>query len=203
MGRFTYLYHCRNDILMKKRLGLLTTRVKYGPHYTTHGSGSARYLKGQHFGENGEPDFPDDSYVRLAPEELAARRLRPGQVILAGKGLRHFAWAYQEAFGPAVASSSFYVLTLHTELILPDYCSMILNTAPRVRALERMAIGTSVPVIPKRELLDLELPVPSLERQAQLVTLDNLQRRRRGLYHELAQRQYELDRAALTQLLQA
>ena len=188
---------------MKRALLQLVNGVKYGPHYPTHPDGSARYLKGQHFGEHGEPDFRDDSYVRLSAEELTARQLRPGQVILAAKGHRNFAWAYDEAFGPVVASSSFYVLTLRPELILPDYCSLILNTASCVRALGRMAKGTSVPVIPKRELLDLELPVPTPERQAQLVALHDLQRRRQTLYRELAQRQYDLDQATLTQLIKA
>lgn len=188
---------------MQKPLGHLAKQVKYGPHRKTDLDGTARYLKGQHFGENGEPRFSDDSYVRLSPEELATHQLREGQIIVAAKGHRNFAWAYRDGFGPVVASSSFFVLTLRTDRVLPTYCALVLNTASCVRALQRMAKGTSVPVVPKRELLDLQIPLPPPERQAQLVALNDLQRRRQTIYRELAHHQHALDQAALTQLIYA
>ena len=188
---------------MLKSLNELTVRVKYGPHFKTYPSGTARYLKGQHIGEAGEIREGEDSYARLTEAELAAHRLRPDQVIVVGKGHRNVAWAYRPAVGPVVASSSFYVLTLRPEAVLPAYCALVLNSASCGRALKRMAKGTSVPVVPKNELLNLRLPVPPLARQAELVALNDLQRRRRLLHRELAACQQQLDRAVLSTLLYA
>ena len=65
--------------------------------------------------------------------------LREGQLILAGKGNRHFAWAYRTAAGPCIASSLLYMLTVRTERVDPRYLALVLNSASCGRALTEIA----------------------------------------------------------------
>lgn len=183
----------------------LVTAVKYGPHLPSEETGGVRYLKARHFTPNGTLRTTTDSYVaadRAATDRTRRAILRPGQVILAAKGHRNFAWAYVESAGPCVASSVFYVLDVRSETILPAYLSLFMNTASRVRALEKLARGTSLPSLPKEELLSLPITVPPLPRQHAIVRLDALQRRRRRLLRALLAAQQLVDDAHLTLLTQ-
>ena len=107
--------------------------------------------------------------------ELEPLLLREGQLILAGKGIRHFAWAYRTAAGPCIASSLFCMLTIRTEGVDPRYLALVLNSASCGRALTAIAKGATLPVIPKRELANLSVPVPPLDRQLAIVKLHDLQ----------------------------
>lgn len=185
---------------MQQKISALTSSIKYGPHLRTIFDGRVRYLKGQHFDDDGTLLAANDSYAdpKAATDSLL---LHDRQLILAGKGNRHFAWAYRPEAGPCIASSLFYVLTVRPELVLPAYLALVLNTASRGRALKAIAKGATVPVIPKRELLDLSVPVPNMERQRQLIHLKELQDRRSHISREIVRLNTILDGSHLEQLI--
>jgi restriction endonuclease S subunit len=187
---------------MLKKIAALTTSIKYGPHFKTVYSGSVRYLKAQHFdGNNGLSEI-DDSYADPTAK-LEPHLLNEGQLILAGKGNRHLAWAYRTAAGPCIASSLFYVLSVRTEVVDPRFLALLLNSASCVRALTAIAKGASVPVIPKRELTNLKVNVPSKERQQRAIRLHELQTRRRELMTDIATLTTTLDEAYLERFFQS
>jgi hypothetical protein len=186
---------------MKHKLTTLTTAIKYGPHLKTVGTGSVRYLKGQHFGGSANLMDASDSYADTESGDLSAALLKEDQVILAGKGNRHFAWAYRSDVGPCIASSLFYVLTVRTELVDPRYLALVLNTAPCGRALSAVAKGATVPVIPKRELANLSVKIPAMGEQLKAIKLNGLQNRRNQLLREISELNELLDGAHLEQLI--
>lgn len=187
---------------MAHKVSNLTASIKYGPHLKTAYSGHVRYLKGQHFNEDGALLDADDSYVPSPTTAKLKKNLLEGdQLLLAGKGNRHFAWAYRQEAGPCIASSLFYVLTVKTKLVDSRYLAIVLNTASRGRALMAIAKGATVPVIPKRELLNLTVPVPNLEEQRKIIHLKELQDRRTNLLREITQLSATLDGAHIEQLI--
>ena len=187
---------------MRSNLAALTTSIKYGPHLKTAHTGRVVYLKAHHFDADGDLLDVTDSYADPTVE-LEILLLRVGQLILAGKGNRHFAWAYRTAAGPCIASSLFYVLTVRTERVDPRYLALVLNSASCGRALTAFAKGATVPVIPKRELANLSVPVPPLDQQLAIVKLHDLQQHRRRLMEELSGLNATLDNAHLEQLIYA
>ncbi len=183
------------------KLSELTTSIKYGPHLNTvGGEGEVRYLKAQHFSQAAELTPDTDSFADPAYENLAQALLKEDQIILAGKGNRHFAWAYRAEVGPCIASSLFYVLTVKTELVVPAYLALVLNTASCGRALSAIAKGATVPVIPKRELANLSVKVPTLPEQGKAIKLHDLQSQRQQLLAELLHLSKTLDAARLEAL---
>jgi hypothetical protein len=187
--------------MKKHKVASLADSIKYGPHLKTAYSGWVRYLKGQHFDASAELMEADDSYADPASGDLTSALLREGQVILAGKGNRHFAWAYRAGAGPCIASSLFYVLTVRTEVIAPRYLALVLNTASCGRALSAVAKGASVPVIPKRELANLGVNVPAMNEQLKAIKLNDLQYRRKRLLREISELNALLDNAHLERLI--
>jgi hypothetical protein len=186
---------------MTQKITDVTTSIKYGPHLKTVGTGSVRYLKGQHFSERAELVEASDSYADPESGDLNAALLKENQVVLAGKGNRHFAWAYRAEVGPCIASSLFYVLTVRTELVDPRYLALVLNTAPCGRALSAVAKGATVPVIPKRELANLSVKIPAMGEQLKAIKLNDLQNRRNQLLREISELSQLLDGAHLEQLI--
>ena len=183
------------------KLSELTSSIKYGPHLKTAHSGWVRYLKGQHFNLDAGLMEADDSYADPASGDLTPALLRKNQVILAGKGNRHFAWAYRADAGPCIASSLFYVLTVRTEVVDPRYLALVLNTASCGRALSAVAKGATVPVIPKRELMSLSVRVPTMPEQLKAIKLNDLQNRRKRLIREISELNAVLDNTHLELLI--
>lgn len=143
----------------------------------------------------------EKSYADPTSGDLKPVLLREGQVILAGKGNRHFAWAYREDAGPCIASSLFYVLTVRMETVAPRYLALVLNTASCDRALTAIAKGGTLPVIPKRELANLSIKLPSMPEQLKAIKLNDLQNRRKYLLREITKLNELLDNTHLELLI--
>jgi restriction endonuclease S subunit len=136
-------------------------------------TGEIVYLQGKHFDDNGilrhtlHPDLPANHITRK-------HLLKPGDVIFAAKGSKNFAAVYESGNPSAVASTSFFVLRLTTETMLPEYFAWFLNNPSTQTLLKAQAIGTSMASISKAVLEELEIPIPSLETQKAIIQIARL-----------------------------
>lgn len=157
---------------MKKPLSALA-EIFYGPHLSTSFKGDVKYLASSHFDQNIQPALFRDSYIK----EKVARRyyLSEGDVIFTGKGQRLFAWAYDSSFGEAVPSSLFYIIRIiESELIKAEYLALVLNSDRVIHKLKALSGGTSIPSIQKKELENLAIEIPNLERQEKTIEISKL-----------------------------
>lgn len=135
--------------------------------------GDLVYLQTSYFDENGTLQkelFPDIKWRDINEKHI----LKPGDVLFSAKGFRNFATVYEEGNLPAIASTSFLVITIGDGGIDPEYLSMILNSSRGQEYLKGMAKGTSIPAIGKSQLEEFELVILPLEIQQKLVTLSKL-----------------------------
>ena len=95
-------------------------------------------------------------------------------ILLPSKGNRIFATLFQEQWGKAVASSIFYVLRVDTSIVLPAYLVAILNLPQYQQQLWQMGGGSNIFSLRKKELEDLQIPLPSFEVQQQIATFNRL-----------------------------
>jgi len=155
------------------------------------GKGDAVYLQARHFNESGElvsvlyPDLKDD-YIS------DKHRLKPGDVLFAAKGTKNFAVVYEDDYPPAVASTSFFVIRITDDTLLPKYAAWFLNHPDTQEFLKGKAKGTSMPSIKKADLEELEIPVPSLEKQQLIIQLGALSRREAELRHEILSKRQQI-----------
>jgi hypothetical protein len=102
--------------------------------------------------------------------------LETGDILLATKGVDHFAALYDGKYSPAIASSVFTILRVKdTNIISPVYLQWYLNHPATTKKLVAASKGTSMPLITRDVIEQLELPVPSLVKQESIVQVHLLQ----------------------------
>lgn len=128
-------------------------------------SGDVYYVQSKYFDKN--LNFNDN----IKPEimltaKLEKHFLRINDIIFAAKGSNNFAVRYFGNKKPAVASSSFFVIRINEiDLVNPDYLTWFLNCPLAQKYFKRISKGTNIESITMGDLLDLEIPIPSLETQ--------------------------------------
>ena len=73
-----------------------------------------------------------------------------------------------------MASSLFFVLKVDHNLISPQYLALYMNTNKFQNKLRLISAGSSIPSIPKKELLQLDIVFPALKEQKRIIKLNTL-----------------------------
>lgn len=133
------------------------------------------YLQVRHW--NKERHWQEQIEAELCDEErLQKNFLVSGDILLATKGVDHFAVVYDGLYTPAVASSVFTVLRIkNTRLILPAYLQWFLNHPSTTEKLVSSSKGTSTPHISRDIIEQLVLPAPPIENQEMILHTHKLQ----------------------------
>lgn len=135
--------------------------------------GDIAYLQPKYFDELGKLTTnlePDLNSVGISEKHI----LKQGDVIFAAKGSKNFAARFDLEDMSAAASTSFFVIRIFEENILPEYLTWYLNHPTTMKFLKAFARGTSIASISKEVLNDLEIIVPSLEKQHLIFKIDDL-----------------------------
>jgi restriction endonuclease S subunit len=86
---------------------------------------------------------------------------------------------------PSVASTSFFVIRILTEVILPHYLAWFLNAPASQTLLKGQAIGTSIPSISKQVLENMEIIIPSIETQNAILKIAKLRKEEKSLKQKI------------------
>lgn len=97
--------------------------------------------------------------------------LQKDDILIAAKGSRNTAIKYDGSFGPAVASSLFFIIKPDVSKILPDYLTTFLNDMRTQNLLRTLSGTTTVPHISKKDLAEIIIPIPSMEQQKKIVSI--------------------------------
>lgn len=185
---------------MKYKLGNIA-EIFYGPFQKGQFDGPVKYLMASHFDDLQQPNFFKDSYIE-DDEDLERYMLKPGDLIFAGKGHRLFAWYYQASFGKAIPSSLFYTIRIvKPEIILPEYLAIFLNLDKNSRKLKSLSMGTSIPSLQKNELSNLNILIPSLKKQKQIIQLSNNLNQNINLASQLFEKKKLLKKGLLNEII--
>ena len=158
--------------ILKTTLGQIAT-LRFGPYMKGSSNGDAKYLLASHFDKQYQLTKFELSFVNLN-EKQRRNLLEPNDVILAGKGSRIFAWAYDEKIGPTIASSLFYVIKTNREKINGKYLACYLNSPLVQQKLKAIAGGFKIPSLPKKELIKISIVIPSIDAQMKFVEMARL-----------------------------
>lgn len=140
-------------------------------------NGQVYYVQARHFDENKEflssvrPDL-------ILDDKLEKHYLQLGDVLVAAKGVNHFAVAYKGIVKPAVASSMFIVLKIKNKnILLPEFLVWFINNPTTQLMLTANEKGTSIPSINKGDLEALEIFLPSLQKQQSILKIQALRQK--------------------------
>ena len=113
-------------------------------------------------------------------KQIEPHLLREGDVLFAAKGMNNFAVVYYENQGKAVASSSFIVIRLSHErkqIVSPEYLAWFLTNSPEIFNFHKQQLGTTIPSISIKLLKELDVSIPTLEKQNLIVKIQDLRDR--------------------------
>lgn len=160
---------------MKQKLTNLAS-INTGLYIKDSPIGDTYYLRVKHFDEAGK--FRTDSAINKEiqmEDRLKRHLLQEGDLLLIAKGWSNKVCYYNEKIGPAVASSTFFVIRLHdTTTILPSYLQWYLNTKKMQARLAHFARGTQIMSISKKTLLQIKIDIPSIVQQESILQIQKL-----------------------------
>ena len=146
--------------------------------------GDVVYLQSKHFNEYGQLNallHPDLNRKEISEKHL----LKDGDVLFAAKGTKNFAVVYENHNEPAVASTSFFVIRINNNAILPNYLAWFFNSHHAQTIIKGQALGTSILSISKQVLENLELEVPSIETQKAILQIITLRAKEKKLKQDI------------------
>ncbi len=122
-------------------------------------------LQGSISFDNGEP---------LRTDASAARPLQPKDVLVVSRG--RFAAAVFDPPGSDtyIVPSSILVLSLKKSSVLPEYVACLFNSTRGQRLFQRHCEQTTIPYISAANLGQMDIPIPSIDRQRALVAYEGL-----------------------------
>ena len=150
---------------------------------------NAVYLQQSDFDEEGNVDVSLSPTIEVSDKYM----LNSGDLLVVCKGGKNQCIEVPEMGYKAVASSSFLVLRINDkENVLPAYVAWFLNLSSTQRILMQQAKGSAILSISKNVLGEIEIPIPSVEKQQQCLQLAKLYKREQMLCQAIMQKRSQL-----------
>ena len=149
-----------------------------------------------------------DNLDRVTPKGDADRySLQPGDVLFVSRGTtniavplnEHTVQPFPENWNDIIPAYTFYILRPDRSRIVPEYLAWYINQPIAQAFLTQQSRGTLVKLLPKTIFEELEIPVPSISVQRQVMEIESLRAREESLLRRLiAARQRLVQQACLT-----
>jgi restriction endonuclease S subunit len=147
--------------------------IKFGLHAQPDEYGNVLYLQAGHFTNRGKLLQIPSTFIDVQGR-LNEHLLEDGDIILAGKGNRNFAWCYHNNLGPAVPSSIFFIIQPIQKIIDPEYLTAYFNLEKSQLHFKRLGEGSNVASIRKSELGELNIPILPMKKQLEIAAIAQL-----------------------------
>lgn len=152
--------------------------------------GEIVYLQAKHFNENGQ--LLTILYPDLKADDVNEKHLlRQGDILFAAKGTKNFAAVYEMNDIAAVASTTFFVIRIIGNAVLPDYLAWVLNNPVSQNFLKKNAIGSAIVSISKAVLEELEVVIPPIEKQKNILEIAKLSKRENSILSKIAELKHQ------------
>lgn len=174
-----------NNYKLKKLKDVAT--FSFGNHISDLSKEGVKYLQVKNFDEYG--CFLDNVEQFVSYDEIGKLELlKEGDVLFVGKGMKFFAYKYEQSIGEALASSIFYIIKVDQSEVLPDYLVCLLNHPKSMTYFNGVSAGSSIPSIRKSELGNFEIPLLPLNVQTKVVEMYLLHKQELELLAQLKEK---------------
>lgn len=137
-----------------------------------------------------------DLYTFIPEREPERYRVDKGDVLFLSRGRNNLAYPIRWSLSNTLAASTFFILRVHSDKVLPEYLAWAINQPPVQAALKMHAHATTtIPLIPKAAFESLSISVPPLEVQHKIVALNDLLKKERELTDKLLEKRIQLIQA--------
>ena len=128
-----------------------------------------------------------ESVVAITPRESISpeQLLRSTDVLVAARGSRNTAAAFNQTWTNAIAGSQFFILRVNDGLD-PNFLAWFLRSERIRRHFDTRRKGSHVPLIQVADLAEIEMPLPPLATQRRLVEIARLSEQEHALSARIA-----------------
>lgn len=173
--------------------------VNFGPYLKSVQDKGVLYLQVKNFSDSGNYLDNIDTYVS-SDDVKTSLLLQQDDIIFVSKGLKFFAYKYDQMIGDAIASSIFYIIKVNQSIILPDYLLCMMNHPKSLSYFYSASAGSSIPSIRKKELLDFEIPLISIEEQKKVIEFFNCHKVQIKILEDIKEKKQLLFNQTINQL---
>jgi len=145
--------------------------------------------------------FDQAGLVSIEPNESINETLilKSGDVLFPNRGTRTTALTFPGSKEPTIAGSQFFILRSDSKLVWADYLSWFLRSEVAHQYFAGRRKGSYVQIIQRKDLAELEMPLPSLADQHKIVEIAHLAQQERILSERLAELNWQFSNQQLLQ----
>lgn len=153
-----------------------------------HPDGEVLVIQPKNILSNGSISFRGDAPLKMGVS--TSKFLQPGDVLVVNRG-RFAASVFDFSDGKRwITPSSIIVLTINMTSVLPGYLACYLNSAKGQNMFQRHFEQTTISFISGKNLGEMNIPIPSLDRQRAVVAFEQATEK----YKQLSWRKQEIYR---------
>ena len=115
--------------------------------------------------------------------------LRPGDVLFPNRGTRTTAYVFDVPETNVIVGAQFFIIRPDPSIVLPEYVAWYLRSEVASQHFHLRRKGTLVQTVQRRDIQEIDLPLPPLAKQHTIVALDALAVQERQLSHKLTELQ--------------
>lgn len=146
--------------------------------------GEIVYLQARHFDKNGK--LVGSLHPDLRTDDVNTKHiLKSGDILFAAKGTKNFAAVFEDHNPPSVASTSFFVIRLQDNKVLPKYLVWLMNSPTTLLFLKSTALGSSIVSISKAVLEKLEISIPNIQTQRIILKITSLRNQEKKIKQKI------------------
>jgi restriction endonuclease S subunit len=141
-------------------------------------------------------------FVRIEPNESVPEDLWlcSGDVLFPNRGTRTTALAFPIDAPRIIVGPQFFIVRPDRNRVLPEYLAWFLRSPQSAAHFDSRRKGTYVQIVQRKDLAELELPLPPLEKQRQIVGVAALALRERELSEQIQNLQWRYTNEILVRL---
>jgi restriction endonuclease S subunit len=145
--------------------------------------------------------FVNSRFGRINPNQPVNDDLilRSGDVLFPNRGTRTTAATYRGEKGATIAGLQFFIIRPDERILYPEYLATFLRSEPMAKYFAGKRKGTYVQIIERKDLADIQIPLPSMDVQQRIVAVAELAAEERNLAVKLAEKKWHLINQKLMQ----
>jgi len=165
-------------------------------------SGSFRLIRIGDISQDGT--LLKDGFLRIEPGQSVSDEqvLRSGDVIFPNRGIRTTAFVYRLGGPRTIVGAQFFILRPEVAKVVPEFLAWFLRTEQSADYFAGRRKGTYVQIIEKSDLSELEIQLPPLKVQQNIVVAAEMAVTERKLSERLASLNWKLTNEKLARTAQ-
>jgi len=157
----------------------LKARLEHEPE------GTYQVIMAKHIPDGIEYEYSDHHESRITPKGSTDKyEVHYGDVLFISRGTRNQAVVVKNVPEKTIASATLYILRVK-DGIDPAYLAWTLNQSLVQSQIAQVRTGAGTPIVQRSLIVELKIPVPSLDKQKQIAEIGRLTLREKDLQNEL------------------